>query len=67
MPEILTVGDVAQFLKVSEDSVIRWFADIPGVLDLGTPELVRRHKRRKRCLRIPRAVLDRFLLEKRIA
>jgi hypothetical protein len=65
--ELLTVGETAQLLKCSEDSVIRWLGDYPGVLDLGTPELVRRHKRRKRCLRIPRAVLDRFLLEHRIA
>jgi len=67
MPEMLTIREVADALKVCEASVTKWFADFPGVIDLGTPELVRRHKRRKRCLRIPRAVLDRFISEHRIA
>jgi hypothetical protein len=67
MPEILTVSEVAKFLKCSEDSVIRWFGGLPGVIDLGSPELVRRRKRRYRVLRIPRAVLDRFLLDHKIA
>jgi hypothetical protein len=67
MGELLTVRQVSEELKVCEASVTRWFGDLPGVLDFGTPELVRRHKRRKRCLRIPRAVLDRFLLDHRIA
>jgi hypothetical protein len=67
MPELLTVAEVKAVLKCSDDSVIRWFGDLPGVVDLGTPELVRRRKRRKRCLRIPRAVLEKFLLDHRIA
>jgi len=66
MPELLTVSETAALLKVSEDSIIRWFGDREGVLDFGTPELVRRRKRRKRCLRIPRAVFERFLQEHRI-
>jgi hypothetical protein len=61
--EALSVG-VAAELRVSRDSVVRWFGDLAGVLDLGTPELVRRHKRRKRCLRIPRSVLTKFLQER---
>ena len=67
MPELLTVAEVKAVLKCSEDSVIRWFGSLPGVVDLGSPELVRRRKRRYRVLRIPRAVLDRFLLDHRIA
>jgi hypothetical protein len=67
MPELLTISEIAALLKCSEASVSKWFGDLPGVLDLGTPELVRRHKRRKRCLRIPRPVLDKFMLDKRIS
>jgi hypothetical protein len=66
MNELLTVAEVKAELKVSADSVLRWFGNLPGVIDLGTPELVRRHKtRRKRFLRIPRSVLEKFLLDHR--
>ena len=67
MGDLLTVATVAAELKCSQDFVLRRFGDLPGVIDLGSPELVRRRKRRKRCLRIPRAVLEKFLMEHRIA
>lgn len=63
-PEYLTAFEVAAILRVSEDTVYKRFADQPGVIDLGTPE--RRFKRRKRVLRIPREVLDKFLIEARV-
>jgi hypothetical protein len=68
--ELHTPAEVAALLKVSEDTVIRRFGDLPGVIDLGSPELVGRktgRKRRYRIIRIPRAVLDRFIVEHRIA
>ena len=70
MGELLTVSEVAQALKLSEDFVLRHFGDLPGVIDLGSPELVGRRtgrKRRYRVLRIPRAVFEKFLIERRIA
>ena len=57
--EFLTPGEVAKILKVSPTAVIRQFADLPGVVDLGTKE--RMHKRRKRLLRIPRSVLNMYI------
>jgi predicted transcriptional regulator of viral defense system len=63
--EYLTVDEVAKMLKVSRDTVSRRFEKEPGVIDLGTPE--RLHKRRYRVLRIPAAVLNRFLHKKRVA
>jgi hypothetical protein len=64
MPEILTIREVAAYLKVSEDSALRWFGDLPGVIDLGSPEDVRAHKRRYRVLRVPRPVLEKFVRER---
>jgi hypothetical protein len=63
--EFFTVGEVAKLLKVSPDTVTRHFGKEPGVIDLGAPE--RLHKRRYRMLRIPVAVLNRFLNKKRVA
>ncbi len=56
MSELLTVKDVAVVLKVSEDTVVRRFAKVKGVIDLGTGET--RHKRRYRVLRIPKSVVE---------
>ena len=67
--ELHTPAEVAARLKVSEDTVIRRFGDLPGVIDLGSPELVGRktgRKRRYRIIRIPGVVLDKFLQEHRI-
>ena len=63
--EFFTIAEVAKMLKVSPDTVSRLFGGEPGVIDLGSPE--RRHKRRYRVLRIPAAVLNRFLHKNRVA
>lgn len=55
-----TVAEVAEMLGVSKDTVRRLFADEPGVIELGRREATRR-KRRYRVLRIPSAVVARFL------
>jgi hypothetical protein len=62
MSDLLTVRDVAQCLQVSEDKVIRLFARVDGVIDLGRPENINR--RRYRVLRIPKAVVERYLTTK---
>jgi len=55
-----TVAEVAETLGVSKDSVRRLFAKEPGVIDLGRRE-ANRVKRCYRVLRIPSAVVARFL------
>lgn len=62
MSELLTVPEVAAVMKCSEDAVTRIFAKLPGVIDLGRAET--RDKRRYRVLRIPRAVLEKYLAVK---
>jgi hypothetical protein len=37
MSELLTVRDVAMILKCSDDAVVKRFAKLPGVIDLGRP------------------------------
>jgi hypothetical protein len=59
--EYLTSGEVAAILKVSPDTIIRRFENLPGVLDLGSGE--GRFKRRYRVLRIPRETLEKFIVE----
>jgi len=62
MSELLTVRDVATVLKCGEDAVVRRFAKIPGVIDLGKPET--RSHRRYRVLRIPKTVVEQYLTTK---
>ena len=59
---LLTVRDVAAVLQCSEDAVIRRFGKVPGVIDLGRAET--RTKRRDRVLRIPKAVVEKYLATK---
>ena len=59
---LLTVRDVAQVLQCSEDKVIRLFARVDGVIDLGRPENINR--RRYRVLRIPKQIVERHLTRK---
>jgi hypothetical protein len=49
-----TVADVCALLGYSRSTVIRLFEVEPGVLIRLHPEKM--HKRRRRCIRIPRAV-----------
>lgn len=60
-----TPAEVAAILKVSRDTIIRKFADRPGVIDMGSPENGR--KRQYRTLRIPDEALQRFIVESRVA
>lgn len=59
--QLLTVRDVSEVLQCSEDSVIRRFAKMDGVIDLGKTTL---GVRRYRVLRIPKAVVERYLTSK---
>jgi hypothetical protein len=60
--ELLTVSEVAAILKESPDAVTRRFAKVPGVIDLGRAET--RDKRQYRVLRIPKAVVEKYLSQK---
>ena len=62
MSELLTVRDVAQVMKCSEDKVIRVFARVEGVIDLGRPENLSGIV--VRVLRIPKQVVERYLTAK---
>jgi hypothetical protein len=57
--EFLTVPEVAQILRVSNNAVREWFKDIPGVIDCGPPQ--KPHRRFYRTLRIPRSSLEVFI------
>jgi hypothetical protein len=67
---LLTVRDVAAILKCGEDAVIRRFAKMDGVIDLGSQseskptKSSRLGRRRYRVLRIPKSVVERYLTEK---
>jgi hypothetical protein len=58
--ELLTIDEVATILNVSPDTVTRRFAKVKGVIDLGSPETPKR--RRYRVLRIPKSVVEKYLL-----
>ena len=69
--QLLTPTEVGHLLKLSAESVTRRFANMSGVHDLGSEEIVGRHgrerpKRRYRMLRIPRHVLDKYLSETQV-
>lgn len=64
-PEYLTPDEVAEILRVHKNTVLRRFANMPGVIDIGTKETM--YKRRRRVLRIPRAVLKRYTIDKQVA
>jgi hypothetical protein len=64
---LLTVRDVAAILQSGEDAVIRRFAKMGGVIDLGSQsekKSSRLGRRRYRVLRIPKSVVERYLTEK---
>lgn len=63
IPEFYTVAEVAKLLKLSQKAVIRRFGNLPGVVDLGSPETMRPKKRSYRVLRIPAPVLAKYLME----
>ena len=59
--QLLTVRDVSEDLQCSEDAVIRRFAKMDGVIDLGKTTL---GVRRYRVLRIPKTFVERYLTSK---
>src|SRR5260370_2158211 len=61
MSNLLTVRDVATVLQCSQDAVVRRFAKMDGATDLGKSTL---GIRRYRVLRIPKAVVERYLTSK---
>ena len=62
---LLTVKDVALILQCGEDAVIRRFAKVHGVIDLGmSAKSGIRGKRRYRVLRIPKSVVEQYLTSK---
>ena len=63
--EYLTPSQVAKVLNVTRQTVLNHFGNCPGVVDLSPPSL-KRGVRRKRLLRIPQAVLNRYLYEHRV-
>jgi hypothetical protein len=62
MSDLLTIAEVAALLHCSEETVSRRFTGVKGVIDLGSPETPR--KRRYRLLRIPRSVVEKYVLSK---
>jgi hypothetical protein len=62
--EYLSPDQIVAVLNVCTNTVTRLFEGLEGVIDLGSPETL--HKRRKRCLRIPRPVLERFITSKQV-
>jgi hypothetical protein len=60
-----TVDEVASILSIGRDTVIRRFANEPGVIVDGNTETTR-ERRRYRQLRIPKAVLNRVLARKTV-
>jgi hypothetical protein len=60
MSDLLTVEQVAQILRVSPETVTRRFAKVKGVIDIGSPETPK--KRRYRVLRIPKTVVEKYML-----
>ena len=60
MPDdMMTVAEVARLLKVSPGTVVKIFAKMPGVKNLGTEGSLK--KRRRRLLRIPRPLVERYI------
>jgi len=62
MSDLLTVEQVAKILQVSPETAARRFAKVIGVIDLGSPETPK--KRRYRVLRIPRVVVEKYVLSR---
>jgi hypothetical protein len=62
MSNLLTVAQVAAVLQCGDDAVIRRFAKVPGVIDLGKQET--RSRRRYRVLRVPKSAVEKYLTSK---
>ena len=64
MMQYLTVADVAAILAVSDDTVLKQFGTLNGVIDIGTPGS--KYRRRKRVLRIPQRTLERYVSDRQV-
>jgi hypothetical protein len=60
MSELLTISEVAALLNVSKETVSRRFSKVKGIVDIGSAETPK--KRRYRVLRIPKAVVEKYVL-----
>ena len=56
------VRTLAQLWSLSEDTIIRWFADVPGVLKFGTAP--GRGRRPRQTFRIPESIALKVYAEK---
>jgi len=61
----LTADECAKILRVSKQTILRRFSDLPGVIDIS--EHSRFRKRPYKMLRIPVSVLRRFFEENQVA
>lgn len=61
---MLTVAEVAAILSVSDDTVLKQFGCLDGVIDIGTPGGM--HRRRKHVLRIPQRTLERYIADRQV-
>lgn len=64
LTRMLTVSEVAAFLSVSDDTILKQFGSLPGVVDIGTPGGL--HLRQKRVLRIPQRTLERYIADRQV-
>lgn len=62
--QYLTVPEVAAILAASDDTILRQFGALDGVINIGTRAT--KHKRRKRVLRIPPRTLERYLSDRQV-
>ena len=64
LPRMLTVSEVAIFLSVSDDTILKQFGSLPGVVDIGTSGGM--HLRQKRVLRTPQRTLERYIADRQV-
>jgi hypothetical protein len=55
--QLYTPAQIAERWKCDSEKVTKIFAEVPGVIDIGSPADVRKRKRAYRILRIPDHVL----------
>jgi hypothetical protein len=65
-PDYYTVQDIAKLLNISGQTMGRLFGNMDVVLDISEHSFEKKKKYRYRTLRIPAAVLARFLHERRV-
>lgn len=61
--ECFTPAEIARTLKVKPQTVVRIFRNEPGVIEFGSDETL--YKRKRKFIRIPKSVLERYLAEHR--